>query len=428
MNKTIIPSKISGQLSAPPSKSVSHRAVICAALAEGHSVVSNVLLSEDILATCDAMRALGAKIEMRPEGKTNCYTLEIDGTDNPSAVHQTIDCRESGSTLRFVIPIAALDAEKTIFRGHGRLADRPLDPYHEELTQKGMTWQAPDSSKTLPLTLSGKLSAGTFSLPGNISSQFITGLLFALPLLSQDSVIKVTTAMESAPYVAITLAVLRAFGIQITVSEDFRYYTILGGQTYQANHYHVEGDYSQAAFWLAMGVLGKSVTVTGLAEETTQGDAAIVDFIRQMGGKLISIDGGYRAEPSTLHGITMDVSQCPDLVPVLAVLAAGATGESAITHAERLRLKESDRLSAMAEVLTVLGVSVKQQPDGLIITGTSTFSGGTIDAHNDHRIAMAAAVAAVRAENPVTIIGADAVKKSYPDFWEDYQKLGGKLS
>ncbi|WP_455129128.1 3-phosphoshikimate 1-carboxyvinyltransferase [Pseudoramibacter alactolyticus] len=427
MRQILKPHPICGEIVAPPSKSVSHRMVMAAALAKGESTVHHVLLSEDLKATCAAMEALGAHIESAAESR-GLVTLTIRGCDRPkAAAGATIYCRESGSTLRFMLPLAGMHARDLHITGEGRLSERPLGPFRENFTAHGVQWTAPEN-RELPLTLNGCLQPGHFLLPGNLSSQFITGLLFALPLLDGDSTIDVITEMESAPYVAITLAVLGQAGIVVDVSADFRHYRIAGGQHYAPGAFTVEGDYSQAAFWLAMGVLSGPVTCRGLLFDSTQGDARVVDWMREMGGDITRTADGFCARPSRLRGIEMNVSQCPDLVPVLAVLATAASGASRIVGAGRLRLKESDRLAAMTTVLTALGADVKEKPEGLVIRGGRPLKGGRVSSFNDHRVAMALAAASTVCAAPVVLDGAEAVQKSYPQFWEDFVKMGGQLA
>lgn len=422
---TITPEKLGGSIKIPPSKSVSHRMVICAALAPGTSTIRNLLLSEDITATCQAMTALGAGITRVPEGNGR-WTLIVTGTGEVHGGSQTIDCNESGSTLRFLAPLAALDARGVRLIGRGRLAERPMAPYLKIFDEQGIRWTCEEPGKALPLTLEGRLSAGRFELPGDVSSQFVTGLLLALPLLAGDSEIVMTSPMESRPYVDITLDVMKHFGVAVD-NDGYTCFKIKGGQRYCPGNLRVEGDYSQAAFWMAAGVLGRGMDCLDLAADSAQGDRAIVDFIRKMGGDIESVDGGFRVRPSALKGITMDVSQCPDLVPILTVMAALAQGETHIVNAGRLRLKESDRLAAMADVLGTLGADITEEPEGLTVRGVPELTGGQVDSYNDHRVAMAVAVATMACRGPVVLERPDCVRKSYPDFWRDFEKMGGNI-
>jgi 3-phosphoshikimate 1-carboxyvinyltransferase len=424
MDITIQPTQLGGTVQVPPSKSISHRALICAALAAGTSAVENLLVSEDITATCEILKQIGAGIENINGSE---QTFQVTGRKPAVCDELTLDCHESGSTLRFLMPLATLCAKRVTFVGRGRLPERPLLPYRDIFKAAGIKWEA-QSEKVLPLTLEGAIRPGDYEMSGNVSSQFISGLLFALPLLDQPSTLTITTVLESRPYVDLTLNVLSHFGIEIEASEDRRHYSIPGKQHYKPAQYQVEGDFSQAAFWLAMGVNGKGIRCTGLPQKSFQGDSAIIDLIRQMGGEVVWEDGAWAAKPSGRHGITMDVAQCPDLMPVLAVLAATAEGESKITGAGRLRLKESDRLTAMAELLRQLGIRVEEAPEGMTIWGKAQLQGGAVDTVNDHRIAMAAAVASERCSDPLTVQGAEAVRKSYPDFWDDFKRSGGIIA
>ena len=422
----ITPKKLGGTIQIPPSKSVSHRAVMCAALAEGRSQIENILLSDDIRATCKAMEALGAKIAYAETGDKR-YTLTIDGCRAVDARGKTVDCIESGSTLRFMIPLMALKARDSRVIGRGRLAQRPMGPYYEIFEAQDIAYTKEAEGLELPLRFTGNLKAGTFKLRGDISSQFITGLLYALPLLEGDSVIEITTNLESKPYVDITLDVLAAFGIAVE-NEDYRLFKVRGWQHYRARDYRVEGDFSQGAFWLVGGILGEATACGDLAGDSCQGDKAIVEIIRQMKGRVEAGDDGFTAYPSKTEGAVVDVTQCPDLVPILSVLAALSAGTTQIVGAARLRFKESDRLAAMNAVLTTLGADITEEADGLTIRGVSHLTGGRVDSYNDHRIAMATAIASFACTDKVILSGAESVRKSYPDFWEDFEKMGGKIN
>jgi len=437
----IEPSRLNGRIAVPPSKSVSHRAIVCAGLARGESFLENVILSEDIAATIEGMRTLGADIACWPgaAGDTAAGLPEDEGPCNlkisgsfPLSGHSSlperrniIDCRESGSTLRFLIPLAALTNQKITFTGRERLNQRPLSPYLDLLAGQGTCLET--KGGLLPLTVSGGLRPGLFQVPGNISSQFISGLMFALPLLSGDSKIIVTTELESRGYVDLTMEILKIFGIHI---DNNRYYEfdIYGGQKYKNTDYRVEGDYSQAAFWIAAGILGGGISCLDLNSASLQADREILQICRKMGAKINECDRELRVQASATRGIDIDVSQCPDLVPILAVLGALSQGTTRIINAARLRLKESDRLQALATELNKLGAKVRELADGLEIEGVETLEGGvTVRSWNDHRIAMALAVASQRCRRPIHLEGAAAVKKSYPRFWSDFTKLGGKI-
>ena len=387
MNVTITPGLLRGAITPPPSKSQAHRLLIAAALADGESRIEHLADSQDIQATRRCMAALKAP-----------------GEDLP-----VLDCGESGSTLRFLIPVALALRGGGRFTGRGRLMERPQKPYFDLFDEKGIAYRQEDGV----LTVQGRLTPGTFALPGDVSSQFVTGLLYALPLLEGDSRITLTTPLESRGYVDMTLEALERFGIR-AACPDGRTLRVPGGQTYRPCRAAVESDYSQAAFYYAANGLGGQVEILGLNPRSAQGDRCIVPYHMQLCG------------PGEAE---LDVSQCPDLVPPLAAHAALRQGITRIVNAARLRIKESDRLTAVAQVLTALGADVVEGADRLTITGQPEgLAGGvTVDSHNDHRIAMMAAVAATRCAAPVTITGAECVAKSYPDFWEDYERLGGQI-
>ena len=408
MNVTITPRLLQGTITPPPSKSQAHRVLIAAALAEGVSMLKNVALSQDIQATLRCLEALGASF--RWEGDTLAVT-GLAGKPVPQGELPLLDCGESGSTLRFLIPIALAVLGGGRFTGHGRLMERPQGPYFELFREKGIYFDQKDGV----LTISGRLEPGTFSLPGNVSSQFITGLLYALPLLPGDSEILLTTSLESRGYVDMTLDVLEQFGVRVE-NRDYARFRVPGGQSFQARDLTVEADWSNAAFWYEAVSLGCQLDIQGLNAYSVQGDMRIVPCFLKLQGR----------DP-----LDLDVSQCPDLVPPLAAMAAlrGEGLTTRLVNAARLRIKESDRLSTVTEVLNALGAEVEEHDDHLVIHGKDTLPGGvTVSGHNDHRIAMMAAIAATRCEKPVTITGAECVKKSYPGFWEDYEKLGGQLT
>ncbi|MCM1530096.1 MAG: 3-phosphoshikimate 1-carboxyvinyltransferase [Alistipes sp.] len=401
MDIRISPSTLRGTVHIPASKSCAHRAIICASLAKGESRLTGVTMSKDIEATISAMTALGASFEV--DGST----VTVRGTDG-SIDYADIDCNESGSTLRFVIPIAAAMGVKTVFRGKGRLPQRPVDIYKRELSSHGITF----ISENMPYEISGRLSGGIFRVEGNVSSQFITGLLFALPLAENDSEIVLTSHLESRPYVDITLDILKRFGISVDETENG--FAVKGGQTYVPHSEPVEGDYSQAAFFYVANALGSQVDIQNLLPESVQGDRRIVDII------------GRTVKNGEIVGYSEDCSDVPDLVPILSVLGAYGSKPSLIYNAERLRIKESDRLAACADMLNNLGGNVTVTSDGLDIQPVEKLHGGIVDSFGDHRIVMAAAIAALRCDGNVIIKGAEAAEKSYPDFFRDYIMLGGK--
>lgn len=400
MKVTIAPKKLSGDITPPASKSQAHRLMIAAALSEGVSVISRLSRSQDIDATLSCMTALGAAGQWLGED-----TLRLEGGRAGSG--GILDCGESGSTLRFLIPIALAVQGKGVFKGKGRLMQRPQEPYFEIFREKGISYHQEGDT----LTVEGTLTPGIYRLPGNVSSQFITGLLYALPLLPGDSQIRLTTALESAGYVDMTLEALRAFGV--SVEQTDRGYNIPGNQKYIPRDMAVESDYSQAGFFFAAKGCGSDLNILGLNPLSAQGDRIVRDYMA-----LLEAEGD----------VTLDVRECPDLVPPLAARAALRRGKTHIVNAARLRIKESDRLRSVTDVLTRLGADIVEEPEGLMITGKERLAGGEADAWGDHRIAMMAAVAAIGCDNAVTITGAENVRKSYPTFWEDYEALGGQIT
>lgn len=424
MDIHIIPRSLAGTLLIPPSKYMTHRALICAGLSKGKSAIDNVSLSEDIRATADALSALGAVVDIRGSAAyPGRHTLTIKGTGLPASKSRKIDCGESGSTLRFILPICCLQEGDTMLTGRGRLPQRPLDQYITPFKRQGIMIQRL-AEDTLPLQLQGLLRPGTYELPGNVSSQFVTGLLFALPLLSEDSDVYITSPLESRAYVDMTVNMMRRFGIVIEEPQSYTHYHIPGGQSYKSTSLAIEGDWSQAAFWMAAGVLGDEIGIRGLDIQSLQPDREIA--------RILSAHTEYRDDtlmirPGRVSDFRVDVSQCPDLAPVLAALGSVSLGESQILNAARLRIKESDRLSAIAEGLGRLGANITQSPSRLHILGRPALQGNRVHSWNDHRIAMALAVVSPRVEGEMIIEGADAVNKSYPGFWDDFKSLGGEI-
>lgn len=402
--------KLNGQVCVPPSKSEAHRLLICAGLAKGASVISGLNKSLDILSTIDCLRALGANIEESENGLT-----VSGGLAKREAVLQ---CRESGSTLRFMLPVALAEGGTFKFIGAKRLFERPLQEYFEIFKQQSIQYEL----GTDYLLVSGKLKSGKFALRGDISSQYITGLLLALPLLEGDSEINITTALESESYIKLTMDVMARFGV--TAEKRGSTYYIKGNQSYKGIKCAPEADFSQGAFWLVAGALGSLVSVQGLNIASLQGDRVILDILRRAGAEIkIDQKGIYVAEPAK-RCVEIDASDCPDLVPVLAVLCTQLEGRSVIYNAQRLRLKESDRLAAITAELGKLGADICQREDGLEI-GKSTLHGGTCQGHNDHRIAMALAIASTLLDGEITLDGAECVSKSYPEFWDHFRSIGG---
>lgn len=420
MDIRIIPRALAGTVQAPSSKSMTHRELICAALAAGESVVDNVSPSKDIEATIRCMTALGARIEETASAYPGRRAYRTAGGLAKRDGPVTCACGESGSTLRFLIPIGLYSGNCCVFTGEGRLGERPLAPYFRLFDEKGIGYAAADG---LPLTAEGTLTPGRYVLPGDVSSQFFSGLLFVLPLLPGDSELRAATPVESESYIGMTVDAMARHGVRVDRTEAG--WRIPGGQRYRPGRFAVEGDWSQGAFWLAAGLLGEGIAVTGLPAASPQGDRVVADILRRMGGALEAREGALCAAASETRGTVIDAEDCPDLVPVLTALAAVSRGRTEIVHAARVRLKECDRLHAMAAELTKLGARIEEQPDGLVIDGVETLSGGVVDGWNDHRVAMALAAVSSRCAGTLTITGAECVAKSYPAFWRDFRSLGG---
>lgn len=415
MNLTVTPAPLKGELRAIPSKSYMHRALICAALADKPTALYCPETNRDIEATAGCLRALGA--EIAADG--GWYRVTPLDRSLQASERAVLDCGESGSTLRFLLPVAAALGRKTAFHGHGRLPQRPLSPLYERMQEQGANLSP---AGTFPLTVDGKLRPGDYRLDGGVSSQYFTGLLLALPLLSAPSRIFIEGKLESAPYVELTMGVLETFGVTPVWKNDRMEVTPQPFRSPQT--LHIEGDWSNAAFWLVAGALNGEIRLTGLQNGSRQGDRAIVPLLEAMGANISADADGITVSRSSLHGIPIDATDIPDLVPILSVAAAAAEGETVITGASRLRLKESDRIRSVHDMLRALGVFCEETPDGLRIRG-SKLKSGRIDSCNDHRIAMSAAVAACACEGEVTVLGAQAAEKSYPGFFRDLQTLGG---
>lgn len=406
-----------GTVNVPPSKSDVHRAIICAAMANGVSRISPVALSNDIKATIGCIKALGADAVLENN------VLTVDGTNMYKNKTALLDCGESGSTLRFFIPIAAVGNINATFVGKGKLPQRPIGIFTEALPKAGTVCKTEGG---LPLEIKGQLKSGIFEIPGKVSSQFITGLLLALPILEGDSEIVLTSPLESVGYIAMTIRTMKQFGVNIQATE--KGWHIKGGQSYKTCDYTTDGDWSQAAFFMVLGAVSGKVTVKGVAKDSTQGDKKCAQILARFGAKVTQLDNEVTVEKGELKAITIDASQIPDLVPVLSVCAAFAEGTTKIINAERLRIKECDRLKATAELLNNLGGKVKELSDGLEITGVSSLKGGNVNGYNDHRIVMSAAVCAARSDEDITATFAMSINKSYPDFYIDYNSIGGKAN
>ena len=413
-----VPAPVAGTVTVPPSKSDAHRALIAAALAvrgdaSARAAVSGLTeWSQDLLATRRTLAALGVSVHV--EGETAVLTAAAPA-DGP------VDCGESGTTLRLLLPVFAACGVPAEWHGQGRLPQRPLGVYEQCLPAHGVTWRRTGADQ-LPLHTGGRLTGGAFAIPGDVSSQFVSGLLLALPLCGQDSTLCLATAEQSAGYADMTLQTLHRAGIDARRTETG--FAVRAGR-YLPGEYTVEGDWSQAAFPLAAGALSGTVTVTGLRADSRQRDARIVPLLRRFGAAVTQAGDRVTADMAPLTGCDIDAGDIPDLVPVLAVLAAAAAGTSHITHVARLRLKESDRLAVTADNVRRLGAAATVEDDALIITGVPRFRPATLDGAGDHRIVMSAAVAALHADGPITVTGQGSVAKSWPSYFTMYQQIGG---
>ncbi len=419
MNVKLNGNSISGEVRAIPSKSDVHRALICAALADRESRVNFSATSEDINATISCLNSLGAQISVDSLGAS---VKPIGKNLNKNA---TLDCGESGSTLRFMIPVAAALGSDSSFTGRGRLAQRPLEPLVSVMTSNGCTFEG---LRNFPLSVKGQLQSATFEIEGNVSSQFITGILFALPLIGGGEV-KIIPPVESKKYIDMTVRTMGEFGVNVSV--DGTTYRVAPSSRYTVQNeiYSADGDWSNAAFFLSAAAIKGEVKCNGIFKNSLQGDKEIVNLLSRFGAQVDWADDSVTVKSAELHAVDIDASQIPDLVPILSVVAAFAKGETKIYNAGRLRIKESDRLSAVATALDALGADVTELTDGLIINGNpDACLSGCVDSFNDHRMVMACAVAALCSGGEITIRNAQAVDKSYPSFFEDFISLGGKCN
>lgn len=419
-------SVLNGSVCAPSSKSVAHRIMICAALSRTKCYIKNISASNDMDATMGCLEALGVKFNKIGS------TLVLDATDfvqENCREKFTLNCKESGTTLRIMIPICAALGLNVTFIGEGRLPYRPLDEYLRILPQHGIKIEKGENS--LPLTISGKLIGDTFCVSPKISSQYVSGLLLALSLLDNDTTLNLQSDLLGGQYVDITTDVMSKFGVSATKYSDC--YKIKGSQTYLAKDEYlsenkglnVEGDWSQAAFFLCAGAVNSDITVTNLDLNSCQGDKKILDFLKAFGADIAIENDGIRVKRSELKGTVINALDTPDLVPILAVVSSFAEGDTTITGVSRLRFKESDRLLSTSQMINTLGGSAKYDDDTMTIKGQGYLHGGEVQAYNDHRIVMSCAVAGLNTKNDTVIIGADAVNKSYSDFFDDYKNLGG---
>ena len=413
------PARIGGTVSAPPSKSMAHRAVLCSALAKGTSHIENLEFSKDISATLAAAGQLCARVESGPADAL------VEGLGHFRPVFGPVDCCESGSTLRFLIPLASLTGQSITFVGRGRLMERPQSVYETLYRKQNLHFEQANGQ----LTVAGSLRSGEYTLAGNVSSQFISGLLFALPLLGGTSTLHLLPPVESRSYIDMTRSVQAAFGVTSRWVDETTL-EIPGGQAYRPCDYTVEGDYSQAAFPAVLGAVTGGVALTGLAEPTLQGDAAILDILRRCGADFSRTEQGIVFRKAPLHGTDIDLADCPDLGPVLMVLGLFCEGQTVIRNAERLRIKESDRIEAMETELRKCGGVLSSAGGTITIEGCAGAlhaPNGVLSGHNDHRVVMSLSVLALAAGLRLPIDGAEAVTKSWPNFFTAIKPLGAEV-
>ena len=425
MKVKIKPKKLGGTIPIPPSKSYSHRAIIAAALATSNkdkevSRIDNLKYSVDITTTTEIMENWGANIEI---GEDFEIIKGNSGIVNPK--DEYTQCNESGSTIRFLIPIGLSNNNKIVFDGKGKLVERPLDSYYKIFDEQGIKYS--NNNGWLPLNVDGQLKPGKYEIEGNISSQYITGLLYALPLLNGDSELKINKTLESKGYIDLTLEILEMSGIKVE-NNNYKSFFIKGNQKYNPFDYVIEGDYSQVAFWIVAGILGSEIKCLHVKKDSLQGDREIIEIVQRMGANVEIFDDYIIVKPSQTYGTVIDISQCPDIGPILTVLAALSKGETKIINAERLRIKESDRITSIKTELNKLGANVEEVGDSLVINGVERLTGSAeLSAWNDHRIAMSLAIASIKCDGEIVIDEAESVKKSYPHFWEDFKKMGGDV-
>ena len=424
MRVNIKPSTPHGSVCAPPSKSMAHRMLICAGLAHKSepSLIFGLEDSQDILATIDCLNVLGAGINRQ----NDCAA--IYGIDS-SAVRENnvLPCRECGSTLRFFVPLCLLQDKPLTLTGSPTLMSRPMDVYRAICQQQGLLFSQDEQG----IHVQGPLRAGTFTIPGNISSQFISGLLFATPLMESESSIEVLAPYESHSYVDMTVDAMQQFGVKVASrarKNGSMMYRVAAPQRYTACDFAVEGDYSQAAFLAVLGCVIGGITITGLNPDSQQGDKVILDILKRCGGKFKAVEGGFHFDRSLLKATDIDLADCPDLGPILFTLGCFCSGETVIRNAGRLRLKESDRIEAMQTELQKMGARIDVDGDTVHIQGVALHApNAPLSGHNDHRIVMALAVAAIASGLPALLCGAEAVEKSWPAFWNVLRGLGAKI-
>lgn len=398
----------------PPSKSISHRALICGALSGGKCKIENLAFNDDISATLSCLSSIGFNFKT---DENSCEILpHLKLNENAK-----LNCNESGSTLRFFIPIVVAFGINSIFTGSERLLQRPIDDYNNIFKNQIIEIkQCPNS-----ISLQGKLKNGKFNVKADLSSQFLSGLLMALPICKGESEIKITSQIQSKPYIDLTLQVMKKFGANV-INNDYKSFIIGSNCNYKPTDFTVETDFSNAAFFIAMAMLKGNIKIGGLNTHSLQGDKEFLTIVEKMGAKLNFNNDILDISANNLKAIEVDVSQIPDLAPPIAALMCFCKGKSRIFNASRLRIKESDRLNSICSELLAIGADITEFDDYIEINGSTSLKGGKTNSHNDHRIAMMLAVASLKCENPIELYGHDCVNKSYPNFWLDFEKAGFK--
>ena len=420
MDIRFFPGKLAGNMIAPASKSEAHRRMICAGLTHGETVLSGFMASEDTQATAKCLEALGASIYMQGD------SLTIQGFSHSHDLLPVFDCGESGSTLRFFVPLALIHCHGGIFRMRGRLSRRPMEVYKDLFVPHGVTWHMSEGAdSSAELMVAGSISSGEYILPGNVSSQFVSGLLFALPLLNGDSDLRVLPPVESTGYIRMTVKAITDSGVNIEQTGPFSWH-IPGNQAYRAPGGVLQGDWSQASVILCADALGSDVTISHLSADTLQGDVAVLHCLSKMGASVIESENGIRVSAGNLHAIEEDMQDYPDIVPVLALVCQMAEGESRLKNCGRLRMKECDRLAGTVSILNQLGGCAREEGDDLVIRGVKSLHGCQfVETYHDHRMVMLASIAALLCDESVQVGGVEALDKSWPDYLNVYRTLGG---
>jgi 3-phosphoshikimate 1-carboxyvinyltransferase len=416
--------QLRGTINAPPSKSHMHRTLIAASLVGRTSRIENASLCDDTRATMAATEAYGAEVRFQGD------SVIVKGTDHIQLPVDIVDCGESASTMRFVTPILAHAEGISVVSGRGSLRQRPMQPLIDSLKQLGVQCHATRNNGHAPLIVfGGTYNGGKIKIRGDVSSQFISGLLFSASIADKLTSIEVTTALDSSPYVRMTLEVLKCHGITVDRNADLTEFSVQGEQSAKPHNHLIEGDYSSAAFLLAAGaVTGSGIGVSGLqTSDSLQGDQRILSLLREMNIGVEAGSGSVQIQPSHLAAIAMDAADCPDLVPPLAAMACYAHGKTKIMNAGRLRTKESNRLAALSSELKKMGAEIQETGDGLEIMGEVPLEGANVSSHNDHRIAMACSIAALGARGATMIDDVKCIAKSYPGFFDDLKRLGGDI-